>query len=58
VLEGSLTIVWKSHGSQTFSAGSTYYEAAGENHPSEGMSALNPLDVPARVLIIERVPME
>lgn len=58
MLEGALTIRWKGQGSQTFSAGSTYFEPAGENHPDEGMSATNPLGVPARVLIIELVPVE
>ncbi len=58
MLEGALTIHWKDHGSQTFSAGSTYYEGAGENHPRSGMSAANPLNIPAKVLIIELVRVE
>jgi len=56
VLEGAITIQWTDRGSQTFSVGSTYYEAAGANHPTEGMAATNPLDVPMRVLIVELVP--
>lgn len=56
MLEGALTIHWKDEGSQTFSAGSTYYEGPGSNHPTNVMAASNPLDTPARVLIIELVP--
>lgn len=55
MLEGALTIQWKDRGSQTFSAGSTYFEGAGSNHPSSGMAASNPLDVPSKVLIVELV---
>ncbi len=58
MLEGALTIHWKGRGSQTFSAGSSYFEGPGENHPKSGMAAANQLDVPARVLIIELVPAE
>jgi len=57
MLEGALTIHWKDRGSQTYSAGSTYYEGPGENHPTSGMSATNPFDVPAKVLIIELAPV-
>jgi quercetin dioxygenase-like cupin family protein len=58
VLEGAIMIQWKDRGSQTFGAGSTYYEGAGANHPTEGMAAMNPLDVPMRVLIVELVPVK
>jgi quercetin dioxygenase-like cupin family protein len=34
VLEGAITIAWKAGGTETFKAGSTYFEAAGSNHPS------------------------
>jgi quercetin dioxygenase-like cupin family protein len=56
MLEGALTISWKDNSTQTYSAGSTYYEGAGVNHPTREMSVSNPLNVPARVLIIELVP--
>jgi quercetin dioxygenase-like cupin family protein len=58
MLEGALTITWKDSSSQTYSAGSTYYEGAGANHPARQMAASNPLTVPARVLIIELVPLK
>ena len=58
VLEGAITVQWKDRGSQTFSSGSTYYEGAGANHPTEGMAASNPLDVPMRLLIVELVPLQ
>lgn len=58
MLEGALTIQWKDRGSQTFSAGSTYFEGEGSNHPSSGMAASNPLDVPSKVLIIELVRID
>jgi quercetin dioxygenase-like cupin family protein len=58
VLEGAITVQWKDRGSQTFSSGSTYYEGAGTNHPTEGMAATNPLDVPMRLLIVELVPIQ
>lgn len=58
MLEGALTIQWKDGGSQTFSAGSTFFERPGANHPPGVMAAANPLGVPARVLIIELVPDE
>ncbi len=55
VLEGAVTIQWKDRGSQTYAAGSTFHEAAGENHPKGGLAAFNPLDVPAKILIVELV---
>jgi quercetin dioxygenase-like cupin family protein len=58
VLEGAIMVQWKDRGSQTFGAGSTYYEGAGANHPTEGMAAMNPLDVPMRVLIVELVSVK
>jgi quercetin dioxygenase-like cupin family protein len=57
VLEGAITVQWKDRGSQTFGSGSTYYEGAGANHPTEGMAATNPLAVPMRLLIVELVPL-
>jgi len=59
MLEGALTIHWEDQrGAQTFSAGSTYYEGAGANHPTDGMAAANPFDAPSRVLIIELVRVD
>ncbi len=58
MLEGALTIHWKDKGSQTFSAGSTYFEGPGSNHPAGVMAASNPLETPARVLIIELLPKQ
>ena len=58
MLEGALTIAWKDGSTQTFSQGSTYYEGPGENHPPGVMAASNPLDQPAKVLIVELVPVK
>ena len=58
VLEGAITIAWKDRGTQTFKAGSTYYEGAGSNHPPGEMSALNAAKGVTRVLIVELVPKE
>lgn len=58
VLEGAVAIAWKDRGMQTFEAGSTYFENAGENHPSEEMSAKNMAEGITRVLIVELLPLE
>jgi quercetin dioxygenase-like cupin family protein len=41
VLEGAITINWKEGKTETFAAGSTYFEGPGENHPAGTMSARN-----------------
>lgn len=53
VLEGAVAIAWKDRGMQTFEAGSTYFESAGENHPPEEMSAKNMAEGTTRILIVE-----
>jgi quercetin dioxygenase-like cupin family protein len=58
MLEGALTIHWKEGQSQTFAAGSTYYEGPGENHPAGVMAATNPTDGIARVLIVELIRVD
>ncbi len=58
VLEGAITITWKEGKTQTFAAGSTYFEGKGENHPAGTISARNDGKVPCRVVIIELVPEE
>jgi quercetin dioxygenase-like cupin family protein len=58
VLEGAITIAWKGGKTETFKAGSTYYEAAGSNHPIGQMSARNAADGRTRVLIFELDPKE
>jgi hypothetical protein len=58
VFEGAISIAWKDHAAQTFKAGSTYFEAAGENHPAGQMSAKNAADGVTRVLILELLPKE
>ena len=58
VLEGAITITWKKGKTQTFAAGSTYFEGRGENHPAGTISARNDGKVPCRVVIIELVPQE
>ena len=58
VLEGAITIAWKDRGTQTFKAGSTYFEGAGENHPPGQMSAKNAADGMTRVLLVELLPKE
>lgn len=58
VLEGAIGIAWKDRDMETFEAGSTYYEGAGENHPPEEMSAKNMADGMTRVLIVELLPKE
>lgn len=57
MLEGSLSISWKDGRFQTYSAGSTYFEGPGANHPDDVMAASNPLDSVAKVLIVELVPL-
>ncbi len=56
VLEGAITIVWKDGKTQTFDAGSTYFEGRGENHPAGTISARNDGKGPCRVLIVEVDP--
>ena len=59
VLEGAITIAWKDdRGTQTFKAGSTYFEGAGDNHPPGQMSAKNAADGMTRVLLVELLPKE
>ena len=58
VLEGAITIKWKEGKTQTFEAGSTYFEGRGENHPAGTISAKNDGQVPCRVMIVELVPQE
>ena len=58
VLDGAISIAWKDRGMQTFKAGSTYFEGAGENHPPSGMSAKNAAAGVTRVLIVELLPKE
>ncbi len=58
LLEGSLTIRWKDGQLQTYSAGSTYYEGPGANHPEGVVAKSNPNDSVAKVLIIELVPLD
>jgi quercetin dioxygenase-like cupin family protein len=56
VLEGAITITWKEGKTQTFAAGTTYFEGKGENHPAGTISARNDGKVPCRVVIIELAP--
>ena len=58
MLEGALSISWKNGEFQTYSAGSTYFEGPGANHPEKGMAAANPLDTVTKVLIIELVALD
>ena len=58
VLEGEVTINWKEGKSETFKAGSTYFEGAGENHPAGNISAKNNGAGLSRVVVIELVPQE
>jgi quercetin dioxygenase-like cupin family protein len=58
VLEGEVTISWKEGKTETFKAGSTYFEGAGENHPAGNISAKNNGAGPSRVVVIELVPQE
>jgi quercetin dioxygenase-like cupin family protein len=58
VLEGAVSIAWKDRGMQTYKAGSTYFEGAGENHPPGEMSAKNVAEGMTRILVIELLPKE
>lgn len=58
VLEGAITVKWKEGKTQTFTAGSTYFEGQGENHPAGTISASNEGQVPCRVLIVELAPQK
>jgi len=58
VLEGAITINWKNGKAETFKAGSTYFEGAGENHPSGNISARNDGSGPCRVVIVELAPQD
>ena len=58
VIDGAITIAWKDRGMQTFKAGSTYFEGAGDNHPPSGMSAKNAAEGVTRVIIVELLPKE
>ncbi len=58
MLEGSLSISWKDGQFQTYSAGSTYFDGQGANHPEGAMAASNPADSVAKVLIVELVPLD
>ena len=58
VLEGAIAITWKGGSTETFKAGSTYFEASGSNHPIGQMSGRNAADGRTRVLIFEVDPKE
>ena len=58
VLEGAIAIAWKNGKTETFKAGSTYFEAPGSNHPIDQMSARNAVDGRTRVLIFEILPKQ
>jgi len=58
ILDGSLSISWKDGRFQTYSAGSTYFEGPGANHPDTDMAASNPTDSVTKVLIVELVPLD
>jgi quercetin dioxygenase-like cupin family protein len=58
VVDGAIAVAWKDRGMQTFKAGSTYFEGAGENHPPDQMSAKNAADGMTRVVIVELLPKE
>lgn len=58
VLDGAISIAWKDRDMQTFKAGSTYIEGAGENHPPSAMSAKNAAPGVTRVLVVEMLPKE
>jgi quercetin dioxygenase-like cupin family protein len=58
VVEGAITISWKDGKSETFAAGSTYFEGGGANHPAGNISARNGGSTPCRVVIVELVPQE
>jgi quercetin dioxygenase-like cupin family protein len=56
VLEGAITINWREGKTQTYEAGSTYFEGPGENHPAGTMSAKNSGQGRCRVVIVELIP--
>jgi quercetin dioxygenase-like cupin family protein len=58
VLEGAIAIAWKNGKTETFKAGSTYFEAPGSNHPIDQMSARYAVDGRTRVLIFELLPKQ
>jgi quercetin dioxygenase-like cupin family protein len=58
VVEGAITISWKEGKSETFTAGSTYFEGGGANHPAGTIAARNDGSTPCRVVIVELVPQE
>src|SRR6188472_4144229 len=58
VVEGAISVAWKNRETQTFKAGSTYFEGARENLPPGQMSAKNAADGMTRVVIVELVPKE
>ena len=58
VLEGAISVAWKDRQTQTFKAGETYFEGAGENHPPGQMSAKNAAESMTRVVIVELLPKE
>lgn len=58
VLEGAITINWKEGKTETYEAGSTYFEGLGENHPAGTISAKNNGKVRCRVIIVELLPQQ
>ena len=53
VAEGAIAITWKDGKSETYRAGSTYFEGPGENHPGSTISAKNPASGVSRIVIVE-----
>jgi quercetin dioxygenase-like cupin family protein len=53
VAEGAITITWKDGKSETYRAGSTYFEGPGENHPASTISAKNAVSNVSRIVIVE-----
>ena len=58
VLEGAITINWKEGKTETYEAGSTYFEGPGENHPAGTISAKNNGKGRCRVIIVELIPQQ
>ena len=58
VVEGAITINWKEGNTQTYTAGSTYFEGSGANHPAGNFAARNDGTTVCRVVIIELVPQD
>jgi hypothetical protein len=56
VLNGAISIAWWDRPAQTFTAGSTYFEGPGENHPVGQIAAKNAAQHVTRVLIVELLP--